>query len=82
MSTQKNNFSIRTDDVPVGRYHVVDRRKVGLSDYILQNKKGNWRWRDPGWNTGELRGKQMMISVLSIQILFPFPVYILQEPGP
>ena len=49
---------------------------------ILQNKKRNCRWRDPGWKNRELKGKQMMISVLSIQIFFPPPVYILQEPEP
>jgi len=30
MSTQMNNFSIRTVDTPVGRYHMIDRRKLGV----------------------------------------------------
>ena len=57
MSAQMKNFSIRTVDTPVGRYHIIDRRKLRLSDYILQNKRGIVADGIQAGNTGKLRGK-------------------------
>ena len=80
--TQKNYFSIHTGGAPAGCYHSVDRRKIGLSDDILQNIKRNGRWWDPGCEYRITWGKQIMIRVLSIQFRFPPPVCILREPEP
>lgn len=57
MSAQMKNFSIRTLDTPVGRHHIIDRRKLRLSDYILQNKRGIVAGGIQTGNTGKLRGK-------------------------